>query len=108
MPPVVSPKAAFDTLFSNFTPPSSAADQAARDFALRSRKSILDLVGTKLQRLASDPQLGNADHQRLPRPYDGIRALELQISPRPPPAPATCHPPTAPGADPPLAAAQAR
>jgi hypothetical protein len=106
MPPVVSPKAAFDALFSNFTPPSSAADQAAKDFALRSRKSVLDLVGTKLQRLASNPQLGTADQQRLQRHYDEIRALELQISALPPPATATCQRPIDPGADPPIGGAQ--
>jgi Protein of unknown function (DUF1552) len=106
MPPVVSPKAAFDALFSNFTPPSSAADQARQDFLLRSRKSVLDLVGGKLQRLASNPQLGLADQQRLQRHYDEIRALELQISALPPPATATCQRPTDPGVDPPIGGAQ--
>src|SRR5262249_28508854 len=43
--PVVSPKMAFDALFNNFTPPNDAAAAAKQDFLLRSRKSVLDLVG---------------------------------------------------------------
>jgi hypothetical protein len=106
MPPVVSPKAAFDALFSRFAPPSNAAERARQDFLLRSRKSVLDLVGGKLQRLAANPQLGTADQQRLQRHGDEIRALERQISAVPPPATATCQLPMDPGADPPIGGAQ--
>ncbi|MDP8998645.1 MAG: DUF1552 domain-containing protein [Myxococcota bacterium] len=106
MPPVVSPKAAFDALFSNFAPPSNAAERARQDFLLRSRKSVLDLVAGKLQSLASNPQLGTADQQRLQRHFDEIRALELQVSALPPRTTATCQLPMDPGADPPIGGAQ--
>jgi hypothetical protein len=98
--PVVSPRQAFDALFSNFTPPSTTADQARQDFLLRSRKSVLDLVNGKLQKLAANTQLGRADQQRLQQHGDEIRALELQISAVPPMATAVCQKPTDPGADP--------
>ena len=104
--PVVSPKAAFDALFSNFTPPNDAAAAARQDFLLRSRKSVLDLVGGKLQKLAANAQLGRADQQRLERHADEIRSLERQISTLPPPMTATCAKPTDPGVDPAIGGAQ--
>src|SRR5207244_1307079 len=93
MPPVVSPRAAFDALFSNFTPPNDAVEAARQDFLLRSRKSVLDLVSGKLQKLTSDPRLGRADQDRLQRHFDEIRDLERQISAVPPVATATCQKP---------------
>ena len=56
--PVVSPKMAFDSLFTNFTPPNDAAAAAKQAFALRSRKSVLDLVGKHLEKLTANPKLG--------------------------------------------------
>jgi len=104
--PVVSPRAAFDALFSNFTPPNDAAAAARQDFLLRARKSVLDLVDGKLQRLAANPQLGRADQQRLERHADEIRTLERQISTLPPTMTATCAKPADPGADPAIGGAQ--
>jgi hypothetical protein len=106
MPPVVSPRAAFDALFSNFTPPNDAAEAARQDFLLRSRKSVLDLVGGKLQRLGANPKLGRADQARLQQHADEIRDLERQISAVPPMATATCSKPADPGADPSVGGAQ--
>jgi hypothetical protein len=97
--PVVSPHDAFTALFSNFTPPSTTADQMRQDFLLRSRKSVLDLVGGKLQKLAANTQLGKADQQRLQQHADEIRTLENQISALPPAMTATCQKPMDPGPD---------
>jgi hypothetical protein len=104
--PVFSPHDAYAALFSNFTPPANGTDQAKRDFALRSRKSVLDLVGGKLQRLAANSQLGKADQQRLQQHGDEIRTLEMQISALPPVMTATCAKPADPGADPAIGGAQ--
>ena len=98
--PVVSPRDAFTALFSNFTPPTTTADQARQDFLLRSRKSVLDLVGGKLQKLAANTQLGKSDQQRLQQHADEIRDLERQISAVPPPSTAICQKPADPGTDP--------
>jgi hypothetical protein len=104
--PVVSPKAAFDALFSNFTPPNDAAARARQEFLLRSRMSVLDLVDGKLQRLASNVQLGRADQERLMRHADEIRDLERQISTLPPSMTMTCQKLADPGADPSVGGAQ--
>ncbi len=106
IPPVVSPKAAFDALFTNFVPPTNAAERARQDFLLRSRKSVLDLVRVNIQNLISSPQLGVPDRQRLTRHFDEIRDLERQIGAIPPPATATCQKPMDPGADPAIGGAQ--
>jgi len=104
--PVVSPRAAFDALFTNFTPPNDAGAAARQAFQLRSRKSVLDLVGGRLQKLIAEPRLGAADQQRLQRHFDEIRDLERQISATPPPMTSTCGKPMDPGADPPVGGAQ--
>jgi hypothetical protein len=82
--PVVSPRMAYDALFTNFTAPSTTAEQARQDFLLRSRKSVLDLVNGKLQKLAANPALGKADQLRVQQHGDEIRTLEKQISALPP------------------------
>ncbi len=104
--PVVSPRAAFDSLFTNFTPPNDAAAAAKQDFLLRSRKSVLDLVSGRLQTLIANPGLGTADHQRLQRHFDEVRDLERQISTVAPPTTATCQKLSDPGADPSIGGAQ--
>jgi hypothetical protein len=100
--PVVSPKMAFDALFNNFTPPNDAAAAARQDFLLRSRKSVLDVVGKNLQALTSNTRLGRADQQRMSRHLDEIRDLERQISSVAPPMTATCQKLPSPGVDPAL------
>lgn len=104
--PTVSPRAAFDALFTNFTPPNDAAAAAKQAFLLRSRKSVLDLVSGRLQNLVADPRLGTADQQRLQRHFDEVRDLERQISSVAPPMTSTCGKPADPGADPPVGGAQ--
>jgi hypothetical protein len=97
--PEVSPRAAFDALFSNLTPAVNDAERARQDLALRQRKSVLDLVRGNLDRLARSPKLGGADRARLSRHFDEVRDLELRVSAVPPPTTATCGKPTDPGAD---------
>lgn len=104
--PVFSPRDAYNTLFSTFTPPATSTEAARQDFLLRSRKSVLDLVDGKLQRLAANSQLGKADQQRLQRHADEIRDLERQISALPPVAGGVCVKPADPGADPPAGGPQ--
>jgi hypothetical protein len=96
--PNVSPQAAFDALFSNFTPPVDMTDAKKRDFELRSRQSVLDLVRGSCERLI--PKLGAADKIRLTQHMDEIRDLERRIAAIPPPAAGACQKPASPGADP--------
>jgi hypothetical protein len=104
--PVVSPRAAFDALFGNFTPPSNTTERARQDLLLRQRKSVLDLVRTNLQALSGSPKLGAADKARLSRHFDEVRDLETQITALPPVATATCGKPADSGADPAMGEAQ--
>jgi hypothetical protein len=92
-----SPHTAFQTVFGNFTPTDSAA-KAQFDWAQRSRRSVLDAITQKRQRLLG--KLGAADQQRLGRHFDEIRALEQRISELPLTAAGTCKKPDDPGADP--------
>jgi hypothetical protein len=96
--PLFSPSLAFQTLFSNFTPPDPGAARQAR-IALQRRQSVLDLVDGSLQRLL--PRLGTADQQRLDQHLTELRALEARVAMTQIPA-GTCQVPTNPGADPPI------
>jgi hypothetical protein len=98
IPPTVSPKAAFDALFTNFTPPADPNDAKKRDFELRARKSVLDLVRRSCETLI--PKLGTADKIRMTQHMDEIRDLERRIAAIPPPAVGACQKPGTPGADP--------
>jgi len=104
IPPTVSPKAAFDAMFTNFTPPVDPNDAKKRDFLLRSRLSVLDLARGSAERLI--PKLGTADKVRMTQHMDEIRDLERRISAIPPPATGACQKPADPGADPPIGGAQ--
>lgn len=92
-----SPHTAFQTVFGNFTPADSAA-RGQFDWAQRSRRSVLDLITQKRQRLLG--KLGAADQQRLGRHFDEIRTLEQRISNLPLQAAGGCKKPNDPGADP--------
>jgi Protein of unknown function (DUF1552) len=96
--PQVSPKAAFDALFGNFTPPMNDTEAKKRDFDLRARQSVLDLVRGSCEKLI--PRLGAADKVRMQQHMDEIRDLEKRIAALPPPAAGACQKPTTPGADP--------
>jgi len=93
----VSPKAAFDALFQGFVP-EDPAEAARREFLLRQRKSVLDLVATSTERLVGE--LGGADQQRLQRHLDEVRDLERRVAAIPPAAGGQCQLLPDPGADP--------
>lgn len=97
IPATVSPKAAFDDLFMGGVPmdPNAAAREA---FLLKQRKSILDLVTARTERLI--PSLGNADKVKMQQHLDEIRDLERRILAMPPVYTATCKVPANPGTDP--------
>jgi hypothetical protein len=76
-PPEASPAAAFTTLFENVTPPASPDEAKKRDFLLRSRKSVLDLVAGDTQRLV--PKLGREDQARINQHLQEIRDLEQRL-----------------------------
>lgn len=103
IPATVSPKAAFDALFSGWVPPDPT-EAAERAFLLRQRKSILDLVAADTERLTQ--KLGSADRARLSRHLDEIRDLERRIEAMPPDAGGACQMPVDPGEDPPLGGSQ--
>jgi len=92
-----SPRTAYQALFGNFTPMDSGA-QAAHDFQLRSRRSVLDLITAKRERVLG--MVGAADRMRLERHFDEIRDLETRIAQLPPEATAQCRQPNDPGTDP--------
>jgi hypothetical protein len=101
VPATVSPKAAFDALFSNFSTPGLTPAQAKQmNYALRSRLSVLDLVRQDTEQLVG--KLGASDRLRLQRHLDEIRDLERRVSAIPPVIAGSCQKPTDPGADPPV------
>src|SRR5690606_5193814 len=92
-----SPRNAYKALFGNFVPDDSEA-QAQLEFQLRTRRSVLDLVGRSRQRILG--RVGAADRQRLERHFDEIRALEERIAATPPDAGDACQRLPDPGPDP--------
>lgn len=106
IPGQVSPRQAFNALFSNFTPPGvDAATRAQIDFDKRSRKSILDIVRGDTERLV--PKLGAADKVRMQRHLDAFRDLERRVDAIAPPETTSCVKPMDPGADPMIGSPQA-
>ncbi|MFN7132972.1 MAG: DUF1552 domain-containing protein [Myxococcales bacterium] len=106
IPGTVSPKQAFDQLFANFKKPVDPAEIRQRDWLLRSRKSILDLVRQSTGELM--PQLGTADRARMERHFDEIRDLERRVAAisLPVEPEGACRAPADPGPDPALGGAQ--
>jgi len=100
--PESSPRAAWQSLFTGFVP-ADPADAAAAAQLLARRKSVIDLVGGRTERLLAD--LGSADRQRMQRHLDEIRALENLLD-EIPDVTATCAMLADPGQDPPIGAAQ--
>jgi hypothetical protein len=98
VPPNDSPQAAFDSLFSNFTPTQTPEEAALADFRWRQRKSVLDVVRSRAEVLVQ--KLGGADKIRLERHFDEIRDLEIRIAALPPVANGACQPPTSSPTDP--------
>lgn len=97
VPATISPRAAFDGLFTGFTGTDPAAIAKAA-FELKKRKSILDLVRGNTERLL--PRLGKVDQTRLQRHLDELRDLERRINAIAPPTTEVCKKPADPGADP--------
>jgi hypothetical protein len=98
--PIVSPRAAFDQLFTGFTPPTGSAPPPVDPETLR-RRDILQRVQASYARL--HPKLGSADRRRLDEHVANIHDLELRVNgllETKPVVTSTCKVPTRPGADP--------
>lgn len=99
VPPVTSPRIAFESLFNGFVPPDPAeALKAQRMLAMR--KSVVDFVAGDAEALA--PRLGHADKIRMERHFDELRALEGQLDALDLPDAPACEMPPHPGDDPPI------
>jgi hypothetical protein len=100
--PIVSPRLAYESLFTGFVPddPELAAEALA---ILRRRKSAVDLVLEDAERLV--PRLGAADKQRMERHFDELRALEMRLEETDLVAEGACELLPDPGEDPPIGGA---
>lgn len=103
VPGQISPKAAYDALFTAFVPPddTEALDKARE---LLKRRSVVDLVRGDFESLI--PKLGRTDQIRLERHLDEIRELERQLETESPEVTETCFQYPDPGADPAVGGAQ--
>jgi hypothetical protein len=98
--PIVSPRVAFDQLFTGFAPPMNGQTPPV-DPALLERRDILARVQKSYARLR--PRLGVADRQRLDAHIDNVHALEQRVNASTGPTMPTigaCKLPARPGADP--------
>ncbi|MBC8073851.1 MAG: DUF1552 domain-containing protein, partial [Deltaproteobacteria bacterium] len=95
--PQASPRLAWESMFTNFTP-SDPADLEARAQLLARRLSVLDLVKARGDRLVAT--VGRDDRQRLERHFDEIRGLETRLADIPDTSGAGCEALADPGADP--------
>lgn len=95
--PIVSPRLAYESLFTGFVPPDPAEATAALA-VLRRRRSAVDVVLEDAQALI--PKLGAADRIRLERHFDELRALEQRLDLQPPPMTGSCAMLEHPGDDP--------
>jgi hypothetical protein len=96
-----SPRNAYMALFTGFVPDDG--DAAARlDFELRARRSVLDLITSKRDRVLA--RVGVVDRIRLERHFDELRDLELRIAAIPPMATGECQMIADPGSDPTIGA----
>ena len=93
-----SPRNAYMSLFTGFIPDDDTTAAARLDYELRSRRSVLDLVLGKRDRLLT--RVGTADRRRLEQYFDELRALEQRIAAIPPMTGGACEVPPDPGADP--------
>jgi hypothetical protein len=93
-----SPRVAFDALFRGFVPPDDEAARQRADFDRRSRRSVLDVVLSRHDRVLRG--VSSADRIRLEEHYDQIRALELRVAMIPDPPAGLCMAPADPGTDP--------
>ena len=99
VPPITSPRLAYEALFQGFIPPDpTAAAQAKNQLAMR--KSVVDLVANDAGALL--PKLGKADQTRMQRHFDELRALETRLAATTLPTGGSCVEPAAYGDDPPI------
>ncbi len=99
VPPITSPRLAYESLFSGFVPPDPAeALEATR--MLEMRKSVVDLVSEDAQSLLG--RLGREDQIRMQRHFDELRALEGRLDELELPDAAACEMFPHPGDDPPI------
>lgn len=99
VPPVTSPRVAFESLFSGFIPPDPAEALAARRL-LEMRKSVVDLVADDAESLIG--RLGQADRIRMQRHFDELRSLENRLDEIQLPDVPACEMFRHPGDDPPI------
>jgi hypothetical protein len=99
VPPVTSPRLAFESLFTGFVPPDPAEALAAKRL-LAMRKSVVDLVADDAEALRG--RLGKADKIRMERHFDELRSLEAQLDQIEPPDAPACAMLEHPGDDPPI------
>jgi hypothetical protein len=99
--PTISPRALYNSLFGEFTPPSAdPAVIAEAQFQLKRRKTVLDLVRSDADQLMK--RLGGSDRQRMERHFDEIRELEKRLENLDALPEGACELPTDPGDDPPI------
>jgi hypothetical protein len=99
VPPVTSPRLAYETLFSGFVPPDPEEALAARRL-LQMRRSVVDLVSEDAHALID--RLGQADKIRMQRHFDELRALENKLDALELPGVPACELLPHPGDDPPI------
>ncbi len=99
VPPITSPRLAFESLFSGFVPPDPAEALKAKRM-LEMRKSVVDLVADDAGTLIG--RLGNADKLRMQRHFDELRALESRLDELELPDAPACMMLPDPGDDPPI------
>lgn len=100
--PVVSPRLAYESLFTGFVP-TDPAQAAAALRALRRQRSAVDLVLEETTSLMT--RLGAADKQRMNQHLDELRDLERRLDEVAPPTDGSCELLPHPGEDPPLGGA---
>jgi hypothetical protein len=100
--PIISPRVAFDRLFTGFTPPTGGSAPPPVDPELKKRADILARVQQSYGRLKA--KLGTADRTRLDAHLENVHALEQRLSASLTPPPAVpggiCAIPTRPDVDP--------
>jgi hypothetical protein len=95
--PLVSPRVAYESLFSGFVPPEGTENADAKKL-LAMRKSVVDLVADDAGGLIT--RLGKADKLRMQRHFDELREMEKRLDALDLPGAAGCSLLAHPGDDP--------
>ena len=99
VPPITSPRLAYESLFSGFVPPDPEEAKKAKRL-LEMRKSVVDLVADDAAKLQG--KLGYADKIRMERHFDELRSLETRLDAIDLPDSPSCQLLPHPGDDPPI------